>query len=469
MNNLKIGARLALLIGCAVAILGVIAFTSLSNFSASHQAFSDVYHGRLIPLEQLKLISDNFGVNIISTAEKVRTGVMGFDEGIVSLNRGKVQIDSLWKQYEKGEANPEELLLRRKTAGLMTTALVSVDTLSAIFRRQDFIEVQQFVRDTLSGSFNPIITSLNDLITFQLRVANGEYRKSDESFISTRRNSIVIIGGGIAILLGIGIIIVRSITAPVNDLAMASTDLKEGKIESRATVIGSDEIAQLATTFNDMAASQEEYIKLVEEGHKTMEASNERLQVHIMTLEEHKRTIDAQNAMIVHITDLVENVHQTQDDMYENLLTTMKAVTKTMAQTLGVERVGLWEYEASLNHLKCVQMYDKDHDQFLQGDIVTENDAPAYLKALKSNRNVVAENVYENLDTRELYENYLEKHDMYALLARPIWGNGRLRAVIACESKTPDKEWKSELVEFISTADSIITIAYGVAGNAKAI
>ncbi len=467
MNNLKIGARLALLISCAVAILGVIAFTSLSNFSASHQAFSDVYNERLIPLEQLKLISDNFGVNIVNTAEKVRSGVMTFEEGISALSQGKTRIDSLWKMYAKSQSDPQETQLKEKATRLITPALQSVDTLSAIFKRQDYIEVQQFVRDTLAGSFNPIITTLNELITYQLRVANVEYRKSDESFISTRQTSIIIIALGITILLVIGFIIVRSITTPVNNLANASNNLKEGKIESRATVFGTDEIASLATTFNAMASSQEEYIKLVEEGHKTMEASNERLQVQIMTLEEQRRTIDAQNAMIVHITDLVENVHQTQDDMYENLLTTMKAVTKTMAQTLGVERVGLWEYEEDKHHLRCVQMYDKEQDQFMQGNTITEELAPAYLKALKSNRNVVAENVYENLDTRELYENYLEKDDIFALLSRPIWGNGRLRAAIVCESKTPDKDWKPELVDFVSTADSIITIAYGVAGNAK--
>lgn len=77
-----------------------------------------------------------------------------------------------------------------------------------------------------------------------------------EEFLNALRNA-VWFGIGIALiaaLLAAGLL-ARGITAPVRNLTSAAEAIAAGALESRAPVSGRDEIAQLAQTFNSMAAS----------------------------------------------------------------------------------------------------------------------------------------------------------------------------------------------------------------------
>lgn len=79
---------------------------------------------------------------------------------------------------------------------------------------------------------------------------------SEQQFL-TRLQSALVLGGGaafVAALLLAGIL-TRSIVAPVRALTDAAATIAQGDLAARAQVHGRDEIAQLASTFNTMAAS----------------------------------------------------------------------------------------------------------------------------------------------------------------------------------------------------------------------
>ena len=79
---------------------------------------------------------------------------------------------------------------------------------------------------------------------------------SEQQFL-TRLQSALALGGGaafVAALLLAGIL-TRSILAPVRALTDAAETIAQGDLAARAHVYGRDEIAQLASTFNAMAAS----------------------------------------------------------------------------------------------------------------------------------------------------------------------------------------------------------------------
>lgn len=77
---------------------------------------------------------------------------------------------------------------------------------------------------------------------------------SAQEFLAQVNRSLLLAGVAAGIIaLGLGFILFRQITAPLNTLAQASEKIAAGDLTARANVSGNDEIAQVARSFNAMA------------------------------------------------------------------------------------------------------------------------------------------------------------------------------------------------------------------------
>lgn len=72
------------------AALGV---AGLLGMQRANQGLNTVYQDRVVPLKQLKLVSDAYAINIVDTAHKVRDGAMTPAQGLqsVALARKDIQ------------------------------------------------------------------------------------------------------------------------------------------------------------------------------------------------------------------------------------------------------------------------------------------------------------------------------------------------------------------------------------------
>jgi two-component system sensor histidine kinase MtrB len=79
--------------------------------------------------------------------------------------------------------------------------------------------------------------------------------------------STLAVGGGVLVLLvaAIAALISRSVVSPVREAARVAEQFAAGRLEERIQVTGEDELARLATSFNDMAAALQRQIRQLEE------------------------------------------------------------------------------------------------------------------------------------------------------------------------------------------------------------
>ncbi len=97
--------------------------------------------------------------------------------------------------------------------------------------------------------------------------------------------------------------VARSIADPVQQLARATQHIRQGDLDYRATVVGDDELASLATSFNEMTAEMSSNRRTLEERRRYIETILQSLSAGVISLDEHNNitTINPAAQRLLHL------------------------------------------------------------------------------------------------------------------------------------------------------------------------
>jgi two-component system sensor histidine kinase MtrB len=108
---------------------------------------------------------------------------------------------------------------------------------------------------------SPVSTSANPVQLYLLFPLTSE-----QNTVSTVQNTLLV--GGLVLLLllaGITNIVTRQVVRPVRQAAAAAQQFADGDLEQRLAVVGEDDLAKLAVSYNEMAASIQRQIRQLED------------------------------------------------------------------------------------------------------------------------------------------------------------------------------------------------------------
>jgi methyl-accepting chemotaxis protein len=121
-----------------------------------------VYDDRVVPLRDLKVISDSYAVSIVDASHKIRNGNTGWAEAVASVQNANVQISKNWQAYLATSLVPEEVRLVSEIKPLLQSADQAVRQLQGILERQDRTALDRFVREDLYARIDPVSTKLGE-------------------------------------------------------------------------------------------------------------------------------------------------------------------------------------------------------------------------------------------------------------------------------------------------------------------
>lgn len=179
----------SLILTLVAVTIGIIGLRSLGE---TKQGLETVYHDRVVPLQQLKTIADDYAVLIIDAANKSHLGLMSGKEALAGVIQVRERINQSWTAYRATALTPEEKRLADELDQLFTATNVSVD------------EFQQFLSENPGnlkdqvGRFNgplyttidPLSTKVTELCDLQLRVAKNEYEAAGHRYDHSRAISL---------------------------------------------------------------------------------------------------------------------------------------------------------------------------------------------------------------------------------------------------------------------------------------
>src|SRR5258705_12848915 len=111
MKDLKVLTRMIILIAITSAITLFIGLFGVTNLGNVNDGMTTMFFDRVVPLKQLKLISDAYAVDIVDATHKARDGSISWSEAVRSLESADKVIDENLAAYFASKIDGEELRL----------------------------------------------------------------------------------------------------------------------------------------------------------------------------------------------------------------------------------------------------------------------------------------------------------------------------------------------------------------------
>jgi len=276
LNFMKVSTRLYILIALFCSSSVIIGYLGLSTAREGNNALNSVYNDRVLPLKQIKEVSDLYAVDIVDTANKVSKGIEDWEQGATKVRQALIVIDETWTAYLNTTLVKEEEEIISRIKPLRSRADERIGHLLSLLTEKNIDGLNDFVQRDLYKNIDPLSGELKNLIDVQLKQTELTYHYSTESYASSLNYSLIIITSVLIISIILVYIISKSITNPLLRGVRALDSLAAGDLTIHVDVYGSDELAQLMTSMQRMCSNLRQMVsQLINNSSQVSSAASE--------------------------------------------------------------------------------------------------------------------------------------------------------------------------------------------------
>ena len=252
MRNISIRAKLWLLVAGLLILTVTITAGLVQQLSASNARLADIYINRVMPIKQIKEISDGYGLKLVEITNKVHNQQILADAGkdqLIAIRKGA---DQAWKDYLQTEITPEEQKLADRVQTQLDALKPRVDDLLRMFDSQDHDALGSFIEYRLFPNVSPLAASLDLLSTMQEDLAQQAYEEAER----TQTRVLIMTAVAVAVLLVLALLgaswIIRTITRSLDSAVQVAETVAKGDLSSHIEVHSSDEMGRLMQALKNM-------------------------------------------------------------------------------------------------------------------------------------------------------------------------------------------------------------------------
>ena len=264
ISNLSIRSKL--IFTSIVPILSILLIISVSLMALKKVdvGVGRIYEDRVVPLEDLKTIADDYAVFVIDAVNKANAGIMTAPEALKGVQDARKEISVKWKKYMSTTLTKDEAKLAREAEALFVDANKSLDQLEKWFKKAGSGKVVDQLGDfdgPLYDTIDPISEKITELVGLQLRVA-GEEKVAIDITYKNQVMYMLLLGGVILIVLSVmAYSVYLSIMKPLN---LLNGSMERVASHSDLTVSvdndSKDELGVMSASFNTMLQVQRKLI-----------------------------------------------------------------------------------------------------------------------------------------------------------------------------------------------------------------
>ncbi len=350
INNLATKMKLSVLVIVSLISLIILGTLGVVQLSKIDEKFETVFKDRVIPLEQLKIIADEYAVNIVDTTHQTRNGNFTFEKCLQNLDTAKSKISMQWNAYINTKLTPEEETLANSTKELMINGDKIAQKIEDACRNKDLENITKITINELYPNIDPIGEKIAALISLQLDVAAKEKAISTKTYEQSKYISIFTIIISVLIIIILAYLTISDITKKLNLFKTGLVSFfaflnKESSNTDKIAINSRDEFGEMALFVNQNIERTQKMIfednALIDDAKIVMNRVNHGWYSQFIekstsnrSLEEFKNNV---NTMIRNTRERLVNVNETLNEYSNNNF------RKTLSLRPDDERGGVFE------------------------------------------------------------------------------------------------------------------------------
>lgn len=318
IHDLKI--RVKLLLAFMVTILLMIVVASASFYSARQilASLHTVFEDRVVPISQIKEVSDAYLIGIVDSANKVRAKKITVEEALESIRESETKADEIWKVYLGTYLVPEEKAIIDQMEKEFPPLKAGVKQLRILLETRNEADLEKFVTVDMYPIFEPLTNHLDDLIRVQLKVAKEEYHKSEAHFESSLAIVTTVVIISFILVFVIAIFFSDSIAAPMKKIVEVAQTVSIGDLDVNLETkhrtqntknLEGNEIQQLSQAFMELVSFIKERAEHLER------IANSDLSADVTLKSERDQLGLSLRRMLINLSDVVEKLFFTSQEV----------------------------------------------------------------------------------------------------------------------------------------------------------
>ncbi|MEW6551306.1 MAG: methyl-accepting chemotaxis protein [Campylobacterota bacterium] len=256
LNNLATKSKLSILAVVALIGLAILGILGIVQLQRVNTGLVTVYNDRVVPLEQLKIIADEYAVNIVDTTHQTRNGNFDFDKCVSNIEKAENTIQKQWNAYISTTLTTEESKLAKETESLMKNGDKIAAEIKEACKNKDLNLLSEITVNQLYPQIDPIGEKISALIALQLEVAKKE---TDLAFSIYETSKIIIILTiliSVVVIVGLAFFIINDITKKLENFKNGLFSFfkylnRESHTVELISINSTDEFGQMAEVVNE--------------------------------------------------------------------------------------------------------------------------------------------------------------------------------------------------------------------------
>jgi len=261
LSRIRIAAKLLLGYGIVGGILAGLALIQLNVLHQEEQQALRIFEKRMVPVRQLKIVSDAYSIRILFAARQVRGGTLDVGEGLARIRAARRQAGEQWAAFKvasRSQANPEAMA---RVDALSAYVAKDLDELERLLSEGQLAMLGRFVDDDLIPQILPLLDLLSGLVQVQEDEAQKGLDAMADRAWRTRVWSYLVMLGGLVTALILGYRISRDLSGNIRRMVEQVRRAAGGDLEVQVHIQGRDELADLGHELNRMILRLKETIQ----------------------------------------------------------------------------------------------------------------------------------------------------------------------------------------------------------------
>lgn len=264
LNHVSLKWRMAVLVLVPLSAIAGLSVYAVVVFSEINRGVSSIYNDRVVPLKDLKIISDDYAVLVVDAINKANAGLMTAEQARGQLVEAQAIISEKWQKFTATRLTEREQALVAEVEALFSDADAAIaDAVAILGQSSGNVQGQLDTLDgPLYGVIDPVAAKIAELIDLQLDVAALERASVGQLYDQSKILYPAVAAAAGVLTLGASALIVLSITSPIHAMRRVMGEVADrSDLSRRIDVEGSDELAELAGALNHMLEQFDQVIR----------------------------------------------------------------------------------------------------------------------------------------------------------------------------------------------------------------